>query len=286
MNISFADFWDGFIPENNFFLDLFQSIQPDCRAVPFSNTSTDLLVYSCFGKTHSLADRKKVKKIFYTGENLRPNFQDCDFSLTFDFPDYGGRNIRLPLWMLQIDWFNKKNYTNPEFVIPLNELNVSRFSNKPKQKFCSIVFSSPRPNRTAILKKLSSYKQIDIFGTPFKNLPYGEEKKCNVISNYKFNICFENTIYPGYYTEKLIHAKVAGCVPLYCADENCKQDFNKESFINLNDFESIEDFVEKIIFLDQDDNAYSKMSNESLFKDRDPNIFSIINSITNILSSF
>jgi hypothetical protein len=284
MNISFADFWPGFLPNNNFFVDLFQSVFPSCRVVPFSNASTDILIYSCFGKTHTQANRSRVKKIFYTGENLRPNYEDCDYSFTFDFLDYGGRNIRIPLWMLQIDWFNKGGYSNPQFVIPVSELKQSRYSVRPKTKFCSIVFNTPRPNRIEILKKLSKYKQIDCFGQPFGNHFYGEDNKYDIISNYKFNICFENTIYPGYYTEKLIHAKIAGCIPLYCADDQCNQDFNPQSFLNLYNFDSMESYIEKIIDLDRNQQSYEDMFRENLFEKHLPSLDKVKDKISRLIT--
>ncbi|NBR61256.1 MAG: glycosyltransferase family 25 protein, partial [Actinobacteria bacterium] len=57
--------------------------------------------------------------------------------------------------------------------------------------------------------------------------------KINYLQNHKFNICFENHSEPGYITEKLLHAKLAGCVPLYWGDVGAQIDFNKNSFINL-----------------------------------------------------
>lgn len=270
MNISFSDFWGGVDPYNNFFIDLIQSINPECKVVPFSNSETDVLIYSCFGNQHHQADRSKVKKIFYTGENKRPNYSDCDYSLTFDFPDYGGRNIRLPLWLMQIDWFNKVDYGNPKFVIPPSELRESRYSKTRKTQFCCIVFNNPIPIRIEILNKLSKYKDIHCYGNLIGNLGYGEDKKYEVISNYKFNICFENGIHSGYYTEKPIHAKVAGCLPVYWADENCNKDFNTNSFINLNDFRDMDALVERIIQLDQNEEEYNHVASQYLFEDKDP----------------
>jgi hypothetical protein len=269
MNVSFLDFWDGFDHTNNFFIDLLQEINPKYKVVPFSNEHTDILIYSCFGSEHTTANRKKVKKIFYTGENLRPNYNDCDYSLSFDFSDYNGKNIRLPLWLLQIDWFNKVNYGNPQFVVPKNELKTSRFSVKPKTKFCCIVFNNPIPNRIEILQKLSRYKNIDCYGKPFGNWFYGEDKKYDVISDYKFNICFENGIHPGYYTEKIIHAKVAGCIPLYWADEKCQEDFNTKAFLNLSSFKNIDSFIDEIIELDNNEEKYKNILNEYLFENKD-----------------
>ena len=282
MNISFADFWDGFQDNNNFFIDLLKTINPNFNLVPFSS-ETEILIYSCFGHSHHRANRSKVKKIFYTGENLRPNFNECDYSLTFDFDSYGGRNIRLPLWMLQIDWFNKKGYKNPQYVIPLNDIRKNPLMDKPKEQFCSIVFNGRSPHRWEIIEKLSKYKNVHCYGKPFGNWFYGEDVKLNVISNYKFNICFENSISPGYHTEKMIHAKTAGCLPLYWADNNCEKDYNKDSFLNLYNFNNLDEFVEKIIHLDTDDSAYNAITSEYLFKDKEPSLDFIKNQLIKIL---
>lgn len=283
MNISFSDFWPGFDHYNNFFADLIKSIHPNCKFVPFSNEHTDVLIYSCFGQQHHTTDRTRVKKIFYTGENIRPNFNDCDYSLTFDFESYGDRNIRLPLWLIQIDWFGKINYGNPQFVIPPSELRISRYSVRPKTNFCCIVFNNPIPNRVEIIQKLSKYKNVHCYGRPFGNHFNGEDIKYDILSRYKFNICFENGIHPGYYTEKPIHAKVAGCLPLYWADENCKRDFNTNSFLNLNDFPSIDAYVERIIELDNHDEEYDNIVSQYLFENKEPSIDTIKESLEKIL---
>ena len=68
MKLAFADFWDQFNPQNNFFKDLFSKVFSNvCVVSP--NQSPDILIYSCFGHTHHYTDRSKTKKIYYTGEN-------------------------------------------------------------------------------------------------------------------------------------------------------------------------------------------------------------------------
>jgi hypothetical protein len=89
----------------------------------------DVMFFSVFGMENTLY--KNCKKIFFTGENQRPNFKKCDYSLTFDFDDYEGKNFRLPLWYLYIDWFNVGTYGNPEWLIPESYLyGESEFINK------------------------------------------------------------------------------------------------------------------------------------------------------------
>lgn len=266
MKLAFADFWDQFNPQNNFFTDLFKKIFPEISIV---NQAPDILIYSCFGHTHHYVDRNKTKKIYYTGENLRPNFNECDLSLTFDFETYNGKNFRLPLWMLQIDWFNKKNYGNPEYVLPYEQINTNNFINTPKTKFCVAVFNTDSPHRFDTVRKLSEYKKVDCWGKPHGNWFYGESGKYKVISEYKFSICYENTIYPGYYTEKLFHAKCGGTVPLYWADPNIIKDFNKKSFINLYDFDSdVDALIEYVKFVDNTPAVYNQYRTEPLFNEQ------------------
>jgi len=282
MKLAFADFWDQFDARHNFFSDLLISIFPNIEIVE-PGQSPDVLIYSCFGHIHHHINRAKTKKIYYTGENLRPNFNECDYSLTFDFEDYGGRNFRLPLWFINIDWFNKKNYGNPRFVIPLRAMKDNLLMHKPKEKFCTFVFNTDSPHRFEIVEKLGKYKKVDCYGKPFNNWFYGEDVKLNTTSNYKFELCFENRIYPGYYTNRILHAKAAGCLPLYWADHSCEKDFNIKSFVNMYDYKNIDSFIEKIIELDNNDEAYRAITSEYLFKDREPSLDSLVNFFKKII---
>jgi len=270
MKLSFSDFWDGVDPHNNFFTDLFKTLY-DIEIIPLSD-STDVLIYSCFGNQHHNTNRSKTKKIFYTGENKRPNYTDCDYSFTFDFEDYNGKNIRIPLWLLQIDFFNKKNYGNPQYVVPLEYLTEpekNHFFNKDKPQFCVIVNNHLANRREELLKTLNPKKGVHGFGHVFKNNTwfYGEDNKINLLSNYRFNICFENGTYPGYYTEKIIHAKAAGCIPLYYTDKRCEEDFNKKCFLNLNDYSTIDEYVNAILEIENTPSLYQQIKNEPLFTD-------------------
>lgn len=49
----------------------------------------------------------------------------------------------------------------------------------------------------------------------YRGIIPGFERKLAVMSDYRFCICFENSIYPGYISEKIFDAFSAGCVPIY-----------------------------------------------------------------------
>lgn len=267
MKISFADFWGNFNPSNNFLFYLFQDIVGDVQVTDIINES-DLLIYANFGSSHYGADRTKVKKVFYTGENIRPNFNDCDRSLTFDFDDYDGKNVRLPLWMHNIDWYNKGSYGNPEGLIPVEKINSNKFISKEKTKFCCIVNNHFANNRQQIFEKLSVYRTVDGYGNIFNNRFDGECRKYEILSEYKFTICFENVNYPGYHTEKLFHAKTAGCIPLYNGSTEVEKDFNKDCFINLQSYGNVEDYIEHIKEIDNNADLSFKIRSAPLFNIR------------------
>ena len=130
-----------------------------------------------------------------------------------------------------------------------------------------------------MIEELSKYKKVDCFGKPHQNWFYGEDNKLLTISKYKFNICFENSIHPGYYTEKPIHAKYAGCVPVYWSDAGMGNDFNADAFLNLNDFDGVKQLCERIIELDNDPAQYQALRNQPMFKpEQDPML--MLHSIT------
>lgn len=279
IKISFTDFWwDGFDVNNNYFTNLLKTKYE----VKIDNENPDVLFFTIgYNKDLSVMKYKnhKCKKIFFTGENVRPNLDGpeyntqnnmtvmkSDLSISFDFSD-DERNYRFPLWAMYIDWFNSKTYGNPEYIIPVNEISDNSHINTLKTEFCGFVFSHPTPMRLQIMEDLSKYKQVHGYGRPFGNWSNGESVKYKTLSKYKFSVCVENSLSPtkGYYTEKLLHAKTAGTIPIYWSDEGCGHDFNAKCFLNLNDYEDMSDLIEDVIKIDQDEKLYQEIFNEPLF---------------------
>lgn len=280
MKIAFLDFWTGFNSYNNFFIHILKQIKNNVVVV--NPQQADIIIYSCFGNTHYRFN--DTKKIFYTGENKRPNFNECDYSISFDFDDYGNKNVRIPLWYLYIDWFGVQTYDNPNWLIPVSYLNKNNeFTDTNKTKFCATVFSAYHKIRIDSVSKLNTYKNVDCYGKVFNNLlPDGERYKMDVIKNHKFSMCFENTLYPGYFTEKLLHAKIAGGIPLYFSDKSYVEDFNEKCCLNLINYENLDDFLDEIKKIDNDVNLYNKISKEPLFTNT-PNLDKLKHNLFSIL---
>jgi hypothetical protein len=89
----------------------------------------------------------------------------------------------------------------------------------------------------------------------------------NTYKNYRFVIAAENCIKPGYLTEKLMNAFISGAIPIYWGDDEVVKDFfNPDAFVNMNNFQNIEDGVNFIIALDQDIERRYKMVSAPIWK--------------------
>lgn len=92
VKVKFVDFYSGFNEKNNEFVEVINKKYK----IEFSN-QPDYVIYSCFGNEHL---KYSCIRIFYTGECVTPNFNECDYAIGFDRMDFGKRYLRLPLYKL------------------------------------------------------------------------------------------------------------------------------------------------------------------------------------------
>lgn len=239
LKIKFVDFWAGYHPENHFILKTLKKFYD----VELSD-SPDYLFFSTFGDSHY---NYNCVKILFIGENVAPDFNVCDYAIGFDHLEFGDRYIRLPLYLVrkEFELFPRQKIINPETVL--------------KRKFCSIVVSNTRyadPTRERFFRLLSEYKRVDSGGMLWNNVGGAVPNKLDFVRNYKFNIAFENSSVYGYTTEKIMDAMVANSLPIYWGNKDVHKDFNPNSFLNANEFSSLEKLVEKVAELDSNDDLY------------------------------
>lgn len=281
MNICYLDMWPGFDVNCNWFNLAFKNCFPTVQ-FNFSNSSenANIIFASSFGTSKYLINNSKAIKIFYTGENERPDFSFADYSLTFDYDDHGGRNFRLPHWFLYINWWNEPNF--PHARISMEQLNRSwKFEEVyNRYGFCSIIIGNPVRNRLEIAEKLNEYKSVHGFGRVFGK--YYDGCKVKLLEKYRWNICFENSIYPGYITEKLLEAKVAGCIPIYYGDRSVVNDFNGLGFINYIDYNSPDLLLNHVKEIEENKSLFSNYVNQPLFINK-PNLNGLYTFLRNIV---
>ena len=61
-------------------------------------------------------------------------------------------------------------------------------------------------------------------------------QKRNVLSKYRFSICYENAVFPGYITEKPFDCWFAGCIPVYLGAPDVTRFIPKETYIDKRNF--------------------------------------------------
>ena len=90
IKIKFSGMTGSFDQNNNFITNILKkhyeiefSDEPDYLI--YSVNSMDYLKYNCV-------------RIYYTPENLTPDFNICDYAIGFDYLDFGDRYIRYPIY--------------------------------------------------------------------------------------------------------------------------------------------------------------------------------------------
>jgi alpha(1,3/1,4) fucosyltransferase len=256
IKIAFSDFWKGFEPGDNWFyhfLNRYFDIE--------LSDDPDVLIYSCYGHQYL---RYQCTRVFYTAENRRPNFLECDYALSFDF-NPRANHYRLPLYGIW-DGLNAADLLAPK--PPFNQWL------EQKQKFCCMVVSNPNcEKRISFFKKLSEYKQVDSGGRYLNNVGGPVADKQQFISNYKFTLAFENESFPGYVTEKVFQPMFVYTLPVYWGSNNVAADFNTKSFINWHDYENDEEVIKRIIELDTNEAELQKVYEQPWFVNNTINEF-------------
>lgn len=255
IKIKFVDFFNGFdIQSNDFIKVLKKHYNVEISDQP------DYLFYSGFGFDHL---KYNCVRIFYTGECITPNFNECDYAIAFDRLEFGDRYLRIPLYNI----FQYKK----EFDMLLDRPLMTKEELAARKGFCSFVVSNCFADdvRAVFFDKLSKYKKVASGGRFRNNIGGAVADKKAFQADHKFAIAFENTSYDGYCTEKIMEAFAAGAIPIYWGDPNVTKDFNPKSFINAHDYSSFDDVVELVKQIDQDDELYLAMRNENPLMTKD-----------------
>lgn len=240
-------------------------------------------IYNIFPNIDLYLLNRKIKpiRIFYSHENFSFPKVKYDFSITSHFAINNDKHLRFPLWKDLINWghlgitreknkfirrfgdfYNIKDMTYPQGDAFLNK----------ERKICLITSHLDEP-RKSMYSSISKNFIIDGYGSYFdKQIKNHNDSKLNkkeILKKYAFNLCPENSLFPGYYTEKVPEAFLSKTLPISWMDNNVSFDFNEKSFINLLNY-SKDNYLE-IIYLLKDDNFLKKFTNEPLLL-REPNL--------------
>lgn len=242
ITIAFTDFWPGFDIDDNFFTQVLSGKYNVSVVAP--DKEPDFHIYSYFGIEHLKYDNLKL---YYTGENDVPNFNFCDYAISFHHLNLRDRHLRLPLYVIY-PAFERLRSQPPEVSEALFERN-----------FCSVLISNNNncdSMRLDFLNLLNGYRNVASGGRYANNVGGPVDDKLEFISNYKFNLAFENSLVYGYTTEKIIDPLGTKAVPIYWGNPDIELEINPKSFINIHKFETVYKSLEYIKYVDCNQSEY------------------------------
>ncbi len=260
IKVGFADFWESYLPEDSCFLRILRKyfdVEVIDTRTPTAKDNVEYLFCSVFSQNFLDFD---CIRIFYTGENIIPDFNLYDYAIGFEKMEVGDRYFWDPLCYTYIR--QKQIFISNKIEQMNNKKNIIN------RKFCATVVSNGSNAdtfRTIFFKKLSEYKIVDSGGNYLNNIGGRVDDKVTFLSNYKFSLAMENVSHKGYCTEKIIESFEAGTIPIYWGDTDIAEYFNERAFINCHKFTSINEIIDEIKIIDNNDAKYFSMIKEPVF---------------------
>lgn len=250
--VAFSDMWPGFNYDHNFIMDALrhetnvalQGMKYDSAVRPH------VVIFGPYSEDWKTLPAD-LPKVYFSAENWNPPSDPSIVLHLTSKREESDKWMRIPTWMTFIDWFSDQvglpeTCVDNPIRLPLYMAMKSHpIGFEERQQFCAFVVSNPICEfRNQTFQAVDQYKHVNSGGALYNNingqlaLKYpgggcGDISKYHFFVGHRFTISFENSQAPGYITEKVLHAKMAGCVPLYWGDSQTDIDFAPNSFINL-----------------------------------------------------
>lgn len=116
--------------------------------------------------------------------------------------------------------------------------------------------------RVRAIEYLSNYSEFDLYGQgwtehgiltdkslldvmrkcyrgPVESSDCSQHNKWKLLGQYKFCLCFENTSFPGYITEKIFDCFFTGCIPIYWGAPDIAEHIPADTYIDFRTFRDL-----------------------------------------------
>ena len=264
VKIKFAGKWQGITPDQNTVCYWLKKNGYDVQVTD----DADYIICDVLGEYHYEYCSYPQIRIFESGENVTPDFNLVDYAICRYPIQFGDRNFYYPGCTMSGRYWHE---------LAKKDRNYSADILKEKPYFANLIagHDSEHNMRSIFFEKLSAYRRVESAGGLLYNMPDGvkvswlDDSKTNFQRKCKFTICFESTAHEGFITEKITDAFFADTIPIYFGSSTVTEIFNKDAFINVSDFESLDAVVEKVKELDQDDEKYLAMLRQPVLVDPD-----------------
>lgn len=253
IKIDFVGFWSSFNKSDNMLYNILKkkynveiSDNPDYIFVSANGKPYDFMKYDCI-------------RIFYSGEEIVPDFNLFDYAIGFDDICFGERYLRFPFCYFGVD---SKNIS-----FGINEKEAKDIL-KQKDIFCNLIYweDSIGGIRSELFNAISKYKKVASYGRLLNNVGgkgVSYKEKYDILKRSKFTIAVEGCNYKGITTEKIFQPFEVHSVPIFYGNPDIEKDFSQCAFVNCHHYNSIDEIVNAIIELDKNDEKYIEMLTSS-----------------------
>ena len=198
--------------------------------------------------------------IWFTGENVRPPVGSWAGYLSFDIDPFDGRNAYLPLWWYSVGLLGPASSIFTSDMPSWEQLVQPRNPRRRPHKFACAFINNPEPMRLHAVKALQEVGQVDVYGGAVgRPVP----DKAAVAHDYRFVLCFENDIYPGYVTEKPLEAWSTGAIPLWRGLDPAGY-LNPSALINAADCDSLQGLAAAVAAVDTDADEWEARASQPI----------------------
>jgi len=211
----------------------------------------DLVICSVFADLKPLENLKKNKGskvciIQWTAEARIFDPQHRIVDLTIGSDSEGPQDVICPLALI----YNR-----------IIKSTMTELPTRPvEQRKFAIMVGRETPQRKTIYGALCRYRQVEGFGKMFGNTALGHywsPDYIDLLSRYKFVICFENEMRYAYHTEKIINPLLAASVPVYWGSSSVSKMFAPERFLTLESEKEVPRLVQQIRDIDENDEQFN-----------------------------
>lgn len=242
-------------------------------------------MFSVFGLKMMMRLDNSDIKLFFARENVHRvnwkkyddmclNMSCIDLSIGFDIREEI-KYLRFPLWIM---WIFSPSVTYSDLKAFTERVNNPQNSSYDNRRFCSFVSSHDDIGRFELVNEIASIEKVDCDGKLFHNnddLKWKfADNKLEYLRNYRFNLCPENSDYPGYCTEKIFEAISSGCLPIYCGSCNNPEPdiLNRETICFVKLGEPNHNAVNQIAALNGSSMKYLEFAHQARLTKESPDI--------------
>ena len=133
-----------------------------------------------------------------------------------------------------------------------------------RKKFCVAFIGKAYPFRMQALNLISGIENVEVYGTVVRK---DTRSKFMTSKEFRFVFAFENDLFPGYVTEKVIEAWATGAIPLYWGSDP------------LNDLDRFQDFLNRVVEVNESRILWEQIASQPILRKR-PDL-SEVNSVLN-----